>query len=75
MSDSLPNVTSNVAVTMLYPKSVQSMYWKDEKGSILIPRNMFGKAIITMVLSIEAINIPRVVFESATHLYSTISFH
>jgi hypothetical protein len=36
---------------------------------MLIPRKMAGSAIKTMVLSIEAIKVPSVVFESATHLY------
>lgn len=39
---------------------------------MLMPLNIAGIAISTIVASIEAISMPRVVFESATHLYCTI---
>ena len=42
------------------------------KGSIAIPLKMAGSAISTIVMSIEAMNVPSVVFERTTHLYSTI---
>jgi hypothetical protein len=65
-----PNVTSNVAVTMLYPNNIHNKYWKEESGSILMPRKMAGNAMRTMLMSIDAIKTPSVVFESTTHLYS-----
>ena len=37
---------------------------------MLIPRKIAGNAISTIVIFIEAINVPSVVFESAIHLYS-----
>jgi hypothetical protein len=40
-------------------------------GSIWIPRKMFGRAIRRIEALIVAISIPSVVFESATHLYSS----
>jgi len=44
-------------------------YWNEVNGLMSMPRKMAGNAMSTMVASIEAINIPRVVLESATHLY------
>jgi hypothetical protein len=38
-----------------------------------MPLKIEGIAINTMVMSIEAMSIPRVVLESATHLYCTIN--
>ncbi len=37
-----------------------------------MPLKIAGKAIMTIVESIDAISMPNVVFESATHLYWTI---
>ena len=42
---------------------------------MLIPRKILGKAMRTIVASMDAINVPKVVFESATHLYSTNVIH
>jgi len=42
------------------------------KGLIAIPLKIAGSAISTIVMSIEAMNVPSVVFERTTHLYSTI---
>ena len=72
MSEMRPNVTSKVAVTILYPKSTQSRYSNEEKGSTAIHLKIAGSAISTMVISIEAINVPSVVFERTTHLYCTL---
>ncbi len=41
-------------------------------GSMPIPRKMSGSAIRRIEPLIVAISIPRVVFESATHLYSSL---
>ena len=38
-----------------------------------MPLKIDGNAMSTMVISIDAISMPSVVFESATHLYCTIS--
>jgi hypothetical protein len=53
---------------------IQSKYWKDEaeRGLICMPRKIEGKAIRTIVASMEAIRVPIVVFDNATHLYCTI---
>jgi hypothetical protein len=38
-------------------------------GSMFMPLKIEGMAINTMVMSIEAMSMPMVVLESATHLY------
>jgi hypothetical protein len=48
------------------------MYWKLVKGLIWMPLKIEGKAIRTIDISIEAIKVPIVVFERATHLYCTM---
>lgn len=48
---------------MLYPNIIQSRYWKDVKGLMFIPLKISGNAIITIVMFIEAIKTPKVVFE------------
>lgn len=69
MSDILPKETSKVAVTILYPKSIHNRYVKEFIGLMSTPRNIEGSAIITMLRSIAARRVPRVVLERAIHLY------
>ena len=42
---------------------------------MFMPLKIEGMAIKTMVMSMDAISMPMVVLESATHLYCTISQH
>ena len=39
-----------------------------------MPRKMAGRLMMTMELSSDAMNTPRVVFESAVHLYRELIF-
>ena len=72
MSEIRPKDTRRVDVTRLYPKRTHRRYWKEVRGLIAIPRNIAGREIRTIVASMAAISVPIVVFESATHLYSTV---
>ncbi len=72
MSEMRPNDTRRTEVTRLYPKTIHRRYWKEVSGSIDKPRNIAGSEMSTMVPSIPAISVPTVVFDSATHSYSTI---
>ena len=71
MSEMRPKETRRTEVTSMYPKRIQRRYWKEVSGSIDIPRNIAGREIRTIVPSMAAISVPIVVFERATHLYST----
>jgi hypothetical protein len=48
---------------------IHSRYWNEVNGSICMPLKIEGIAISTMVMSIDAMSMPMVVLESATHLY------
>jgi len=69
MSEIRPNDTRRVAVTMLYPNKIHRRYVNEVIGLIWIPLKIDGRAMRTMLRSIAASRVPRVVLERAIHLY------
>ena len=55
-------------MTTPYPISIQSRYWKEVRGLMLIPLKIAGREIRMMLPLTVAINMAMVVLDRATHL-------